>query len=124
MTGNCKLKKMIDEKDLDFLKKRRFFARWWNVVGSIMLTVFLGMMVWLFVRVPNFINPFHVIEQLKADTLQESTLVVMAAMLPIMVLGLFLVMCTVIALVFVAFANERRYLRIIKELYHEEYPEI
>ena len=55
---------MIDEKDLEFIKKRRFFARWWNVVGSIMLFVLGGMAVWFFVRVPNFINPLHVIEQL------------------------------------------------------------
>lgn len=38
-------------------------------------------------------------------------------------LGLFLVMFTVIALVFVAFANERRNLRIIKELNHEGHAE-
>ena len=114
---------MIDEQELDFLKKRSFFARWWNVVGSMMLAVFIGMMVWLFIRVPNFINPLQVIEQLKEGTIHQGTLVVMAAMLPIMVLGLFLVLCTVIGFVFVAFANERRYLRIIKELNHEGHEE-
>jgi len=48
---------------------------------------------------------------------------VMAGMLPLMVLGLFLVMCTVIGFVFVAFANERRYLRIIEALNHEGHEE-
>jgi len=54
---------MIDEKDLEFIEKRSFFARWWTVVGSIMLAVLGGMALWFFVRVPNFINPFHVIRK-------------------------------------------------------------
>jgi hypothetical protein len=111
---------MIDEKDLAFIKKRSFFVRWWNVVGSIMLFVLGGMAVWLFVRVPNFINPLHVIEQLKAGTLQQSTLVVMAGMLPIVVLGLLLVCCAVIGFSFAFFSNERRYLRIIKDMQKSE----
>ena len=107
---------MLDKKDLDFLKKRSFFARWWNVVGSVMLAVLGGMGLWFFIRVPNFINPLHVIEQLQSGTLQQSTLVVMAAMLPIVVLGLLLVCCTVIGFGFAVFANERRYLRIIAKI--------
>ena len=105
----------MDEKDIEFIRQRERLARWWNPVGYGMLAVFIGMVVWLFVRTPNFINPLHVIDQLKAEDLEEGTLVVMAGMLPIMVLGLFLVCCIVIGFVFVAFANERRYLRIIKE---------
>ena len=108
-------KKMLDEKDIQFIRHRERLARWWNPVGYGMLAVFIGMVIWLFIRTPNFINPLHVIEQLRAGTLPQGTLVVMAGMLPIMVLGLFLVCCTVIGLVFVAFANEWRYLRIIKE---------
>ena len=116
MDDNCKLgKKMMDEKDIEFIRQRERLARWWTPVGILMLAVFGGMVVWLFIRTPNFINPFHVIEQLKAGTLQQGTLVVMAGMLPIMVLGLFLVCCTVIGFGFAIFANERRYLRIIKE---------
>ena len=113
----------MDEKDIEFIRQRERLARWWNPVGIVMLAVFGCMVVWLFVVTPNFINPLHVIEQLKAEALEEGTLVVMAGMLPIMVLGLFLVMFTVIALVFVAFANERRYLRIIKALNHEGHEE-
>ena len=114
---------MIDEKNIQFIRQRERLARWWTLVGSAMLAVFVGMAVWLFIRTPNFINPFHVIDQLKAGTLPHSSLVVMAAMLPIVVSGLFLVMCTVIGFVFMAFANERRYLRIIKELNHEGHEE-
>jgi hypothetical protein len=113
-------RKMIDEKDLEFLKKRSFFARWWNVVGGIMLAVLGGMAVWLFVRVPNLINPFHVIEQLKSETLPQSSLVVMAGMLPIVVLGLLLVCCALIGFGFAMFGNERRYLRIIEGMQEAE----
>ena len=81
-----------------------------------MLFVLGGMGVWFFVRVPNFINPLHVIEQLKSGTLPQSSLVVMAGMLPIVVLGLLLVCCAVIGFSFAFFSNERRYLRIIKDM--------
>ena len=111
---------MIDEKDLAFIKKRSFFARWWTVVGSIMLFVLGGMAVWLFVRVPNLINPFHVIEQLRSGALQQSSLVVMACMLPIVVLGLLLVCCALIGFGFAMFGNERRYLRIIEGMQEAE----
>jgi len=110
---------MIDEKDLEFIKKRSFFVRWWNVVGSIMLFVLGGMAVWFFVRVPNFINPLHVIEQLKLGTLPQSSLVVMAGMLPIVVLGLLLVCVAVIIFIFAFFSNERRYLAIIERMRQE-----
>ena len=110
---------MVDEKDLAFIKKRSFFARWWNVVGSVMLAVLVGMALWFFVTVPNFINPLYVIEQLKSGTLQQSTLVIMAAMLPIVVLGLILVCCAVIGFGFAVFANERRYLAIIERMRQE-----
>ena len=111
---------MIDEKDLEFIEKRSFFARWWTVVGIVMLAVLVGMALWFFVTVPNFINPLHVIEQLKSETLPQSSLVVMAGMLPIVVLGLFLVLCTVVGFGFVVFANERRYLTIIEEMQKSE----
>ena len=85
-----------------------------------MLFVLGGMGVWFFVRVPNFINPLHVIEQLKSGTLPQSSLVVMAVMLPIVVLGLLLVCCAVIGFGFAVFANERRYLTIIEEMQKSE----
>jgi hypothetical protein len=111
---------MLDEKDLDFLKKRSFFARWWNVVGSVMLAVLGGMAVWFFVKVPNLIDPLHVADQLKAGTLKQASLVVMAGMLPIVVLGFILVCCAVIGFGFAVFANERRYLRIIEGMQEAE----
>ena len=107
---------MLDEKDLNFLKKRSFFARWWNVVGSVMLAVLGGLAVWLFVKVPNLINPLHVADQLKAGTLKQTSLVVMAGMLPIVVLGLILVCCAVIGFSFAFFSNERRYMQIIERM--------
>ena len=57
---------MLDDKNVEFIKKRNYFVRWWNVVGSVMLAVLVGMELCLFVTVPNFINPLHVIEQLNA----------------------------------------------------------
>ena len=108
--------KILDANNLEFIKKRIILVRWWSIAGSVMLAVLGGLMLWLFVRVPNFINPLHVAGQLQAGTLEQTSLEIMAVILPIVVLGLLLVCVVMISFGFVVFANERRYIQIIEEI--------
>lgn len=107
---------MLDEKDAEFLRKRKRFASSWNFVGSVMLLVLLAMLCWLFVRTPSLVNPYHAARLLSEGAGDRAVTGIMAGMLPIALLALFGVTGTVILYGFAVFANERRYHRIIDGL--------
>ena len=76
----------------------------------------MGFGVYMFVTNPLMVNPFHVLEQLEADAIPYSTLVVMAGMMPLLFLLALLILTALIVFVFAAIANERRYHAIIRKL--------
>lgn len=106
----------LSSGDKAFVAKRERRARYWPFagVGSLLLLAAYG--AWLWVKTPNLINPWQVLEALEAGTLPESTMGVMVVMLPI-VMATFLVFAfAMVLLLFVAFYNERRLIRLIVEL--------
>jgi hypothetical protein len=106
----------LDDTSAGFLAKRRRFARTWPWVGTSLLLVLGAFVAWMFVRNPLLINPLEVASLLEAGTLEESTLILMAGMLPIMLWLCLLILSIVIAFGFVMFSNERKYHRIIDKL--------
>lgn len=107
---------MLKEPDQKFLQKRRGYVKSWNIVGTILLLCLLAVAGWLFVTVPELVNPVYVQTELKNESIEISKLQLMAAMLPIVVVLCFVLTGSVIFFGFVTFANERQYLRIIDEL--------
>lgn len=73
----------------------------------------LGLTVWLVLTKPLLANPFAVLSQLKDNALPQSTLTLMAAILPVAVLICLLLAFAVILFAFAVFANEKKYLDII-----------
>lgn len=106
----------LTAEQIDFLVKRRRLARLWPVVGSLLLIVVVAALAWLFLRHPLLINPLELTSRVQAGTLPNSTLVILAVMLPVMSLACFLVLTAVILYGFSVFAIERRYQRLIKGL--------
>jgi len=106
----------LDDTSAGFLVKRRRFARTWPWVGSCLLLVLAAFVVWMFLRNPLLINPLEVASRLEAGILEESTLILMAGMLPIMLWLCLLILSIVIAFGFVMSSNERKYHRIIDRL--------
>ena len=107
---------MLTPKQETFLTKRQWFARRWPAIASLMLVSLLAFYGYLLWRVPFLANPFYVARQIEADAIAQSTLVVMAAMLPIAIGALVFVTAATILLGFAVFANERRYLQIVRQL--------
>lgn len=110
----------LGPKDLEFLEKRRWLAARWNLVGLAMLAALFAFLAWLFRYQPRLASPFHVFNELQAGAISETTLHMMALMLPIMVSGIFMVVAVMIAFGYAVFQNERRYLRIIDQLRAEK----
>ena len=71
---------------------------------------------WLWVKMPYLIRPWRVIESLETGALPESTMGVMAVMLPFVMAMLLVFAFLIVLLWFVAFYNERRLIRLVRKM--------
>jgi hypothetical protein len=106
----------LTQKEQHFLEKRATFVRIWPLVGTVLLCLLIGLGVWLLLFRPLMFNPLIVLSELKNNSIQESTLFLLAGLLPITV-----VMCLELTLViiifgFVAFSNEKKHIAVIRRL--------
>ena len=97
-----------------FVEKREKLTRLWPTFGFGTLIVLAAFAFWLWVEVPHLINPWGVGVSLEKGTLPESTMILMAAMLPIVMLFLIAVAGAIVILAFVAFSNERRLIQLLR----------
>ena len=88
----------ITPKDEAFLSRRRKLLRFWRIAGPLLLLVVVVGAVLMFLNYPLMFNPFEAIDRSEANTLETSTLQLMALMLPLAMLML-LVMPLVIMLI-------------------------
>lgn len=106
----------LSQTDKAFVEKRERRARYWPFFGAALLVMVTTYGAWLWLKIPHLINPWHVIERFEAGTLSESTMGVMAVMLPIVMSLLLVFAFTVVLLWFIPFRNERRLIRLVREL--------
>jgi hypothetical protein len=96
-----------------FLHQRRRLLSSWRYVGPLLLIVIVALSVWLVVATPWLANPLYVVTQLQSGKLPQTTIALMAGMLPIAVLAV-LLLCTVnVLFAYSAFASERKYLLLL-----------
>jgi len=103
----------LSEEDQRFLTKRIRLLQTWRYVGAILLFMSVGLGMWLFLSKPLLSNPFVVMTQLENDAVPQATMVLMAAMLPVVVLMCIVLTIMILVFVFSAFSNEKKYLAII-----------
>ncbi len=107
----------LSDEERRFLVKRAQLVRAWRYVGAILLAVLIGLGFWLFLTLPLLVNPFVVMTRLQSGSIPESMLMLMAGMLPIVVLmclALVALVVMVVLFIFVAFSNEKKYLKLIE----------
>ncbi len=106
----------LEQKQQEFLEKRRKLVRTWPTIGFLLLMGILATLVWLWFQQPLLINPLEVVNRLEAGSMQNSTLVMMAVMLPLVFLICFVLLVIVVLFAYVTFANEKKHLTIIAVL--------
>lgn len=99
-----------------FLKRRAARVRTWPIVGTLLLTMLLGLGIWLLSSVPMLANPVFVQARLENDAIPCATLALSAALLPVVVLSCLLILLALLLFAFVAFAHERRYQALLEKL--------
>jgi hypothetical protein len=102
--------------DSTFISRRSSLVKYWPVAGSLLLLMLIGLGVWLWIDVPWLINPREVMHALEAGKLADSTLTLMAMMLPFVMLACIVFSVLFVLLAWRGFKNERRLLDIIDRL--------
>ncbi len=109
----------LSNEERHFVAKRAKLVQTWPYAGAILLTILVGLGVWLYLSRPLLANPFFVLSQLNRGAIPESTIALLAGMLPVVVLVCMGLAVTVVLLAFAAFSNEKKYLTIIQREFHE-----
>jgi nitric oxide reductase large subunit len=107
---------MITDNELQFLKRRMKINKAWSIVGICMLITLVALYVWLYVKTPNLVNPFHVMNLIEKNRLDISSMKMLSVFCSVAVVALFIIVGTVVAYGFAWASLERRYLRIIETL--------
>ena len=108
----------LSDEEHRFLSKRSRLLQAWRYVGTILLVILIGLGIWLLLSKPLLANPFIVMARLKSDSIPDSTMALMAGILPVVVLMCIVLAVTVVLFVFAAFYNEKKYLKIIRRESH------
>ena len=106
----------LSPADKAFVEKRDRLGRYWPWLGGFSLALVAAYGGWLWARTPQLINPWWVIERIETGTLSESTMAVMAVMLPIVMAAFLVFTFIVILLWFVSFHYERRLIGLVRGL--------
>lgn len=104
----------LNEKEQRFITRRARLIRSWRYVGTLLLVMLIGLGAWLFFSRPLLANPFETMTLLKSHSIPASTLTVMAAILPVVVLMCIFLAVINVLYVFAAFSSEKQYLAIIQ----------
>ncbi len=103
----------LDQTQQEFLEKRRKLVRSWPSIGLILLIGMVATLLWLWIQQPLLINPYEVVDRLESGSIENSTIALMAVMLPLLFLICFVLLMIVVLFAYAAFANEKKHLKII-----------
>jgi hypothetical protein len=106
----------LSPADKAFVERREKRGKSWPWLGVIALAMVAAYGVWLWVKMPQLINPWWVSERIEAGTLSESTMGVMAVMLPFVMAAFVAFLFIVVLLWFIPFFHERRLIQMVRRL--------
>lgn len=110
------LRMELTQQDRVFVERRATLARNWPIVGTVCLGGVFCLAGWLWFTRPWLVNPWAVFSGLEAGSIPGPTVLLMAAMLPVVVLACLFVLVVCLIFGFTAFSNERKHLEIIRRL--------
>lgn len=108
----------MDERS--FLEERENLMRYWKIMGPLMVTVFLALVTWLYFQTPLFISPCRVFSRIEEGTLEPSTLVLIAGLLPVVVITTVFIPVALRVFPFCSVSREKKYLHILENHQKQE----
>lgn len=102
--------------DKDFIDKRRKIARFGPFVLMACLLIIAGFGAWAYFFQPLLANPFEVARLIEGGQLDDTSILLMAVMLPIVMLVCIMLTAAIVGVSWAGLSAEKRYLRIIDSL--------
>ena len=106
----------LSDAEQRFVRARRWRARAWPWVGIVLTAAWAGLLAWLWSTQPTLVDPRLVWSGLTDGSLQEPSVHLLAAMTPVLVCTVFVVVLATLLLAFGCNAHERRMLRLLERL--------
>ena len=106
----------IQPREQKFLERRRQLLRAWRITGPVLLLALVAAGIFMFINYPLMFNPYVLTERLESSTLDETTLHLMALLLPVAMLMVFFMLLVVVLLVFELMSKDKKYLAIIDRM--------
>jgi uncharacterized BrkB/YihY/UPF0761 family membrane protein len=103
----------LNQQQNSFLEKRRKLVKSWSYVGPLMMLLVLGLAAYVYVKSPLLINPYEVLARLQSGSIEQSTLMTMAVILPIVFITVCFLLIVLIVMLYAAIANEKKYIEIL-----------
>lgn len=104
----------LTAEDRVYLARRERLLRYWPVAGGTLLCLLAGLGLYLWLEVPYLVNPRALGVAIETGRLAESTVLFMAALVPVLFVALLASAVLVVLLLFVVAANERRLLAMLR----------
>jgi hypothetical protein len=111
---------MINDQELEFLAKRKKMVRAWPFAGMLLIVVIIVFLIGIYFRAPLLINPYALLARLGAKNIAQSTLVLLAGMLPIAFLTVFFLLLVIVLYMFAFISREKKYIQIIEALLEQQ----
>ncbi len=106
----------LTEQQQTFIQRRRKSLVVCRILVLPVLVTLLALIAVMWLQVPQFINPFVVFRMIEANTLDATSAMTMAAVLPVVVLLLMFVLVFCLTLAYELCRHERKYLDIVAAL--------
>jgi hypothetical protein len=107
---------MLTPAQETYLAKRISLQKIWPWAAGFLTLIWTGGMAWLFLRLPQIANPFLMLEQLEADAVPAASLVVYAAMLPLLFHTAAFLMLVLVIFLIDRMMGEKKLLGIVSRL--------
>ncbi|MFC2091547.1 hypothetical protein ACFLTD_02110 [Elusimicrobiota bacterium] len=107
---------ILDETQKSFIEKRKKLIKAWPFAGYAMLTVIGIFLIWQWIRIPIMVNPVEIISRINSGVMEQSTLFLIAVMMPVLFVSCFFILAVMILFIFLSISNEKKYHRIIESL--------
>lgn len=112
----------LSPQEAAFLRRRERLLRYWPWAGGGLLGLLACLLLWLWIEVPYLVNPRALALAVEGGELPETTVLMLATMLPVVFLTLLIVLALVILMLFAVFGRERRLLHLLRRHCEQEDP--